>query len=552
LHFFFLGAIKEPYMANPTSLVAKPILDGIIKTAFDLIKETYSSIRGVKKDVERLSSNLTSIRGVLEDAENKQVTNPQLKVWLGKLKEAALDAEDILETFAAEAYHHRKKRQSAVRRSSSKYDTANKIKDISNRFDEIAKEKEQFHLDIQDNGGRSVTPNYTGFFVDKSDVVGREVDKERITHMILSNEFDKEGDVSVIPIIGMGGLGKTTLAQLVFNDERVSAHFESRMWVCVTAEFDLTRILKEMIQFHSKMKLDDSSTSHLQSRLLDFMRGQCFLLVLDDVWTQEYEEWDSLRVLLKQGAKGSRVLVTSRITTVGNVVGTQPSHCLDYLPDGECWSLFAKIAFGNIGTTLSSETRRDLEDSGREIVRKCQGLPLAVKAMGGLLRSHVDVSIWRQIQGSEIWEIEDKLKVMAILKLSYDHLPAHLKPCFEYCSLFPKSNVFCKTDLVKLWIAQGFIQSNIGYDTMEEAGIAYFSELLIRSFFQPSSVDNNEIFSMHDLIHDLAQSISSPNCCQVKDSKLCSFSEQSRHVFLLSKDVEQPMLEPMLEIVNNA
>jgi len=539
-------------MANPTSLVAKPILDGIIKTAFDLIKETYSSIRGVKKDVERLSSNLTSIRGVLEDAENKQVTNPQLKVWLGKLKEAALDAEDILETFAAEAYHHRKKRQSAVRRSSSKYDTANKIKDISNRFDEIAKEKEQFHLDIQDNGGRSVTPNYTGFFVDKSDVVGREVDKERITHMILSNEFDKEGDVSVIPIIGMGGLGKTTLAQLVFNDERVSAHFESRMWVCVTAEFDLTRILKEMIQFHSKMKLDDSSTSHLQSRLLDFMRGQCFLLVLDDVWTQEYEEWDSLRVLLKQGAKGSRVLVTSRITTVGNVVGTQPSHCLDYLPDGECWSLFAKIAFGNIGTTLSSETRRDLEDSGREIVRKCQGLPLAVKAMGGLLRSHVDVSIWRQIQGSEIWEIEDKLKVMAILKLSYDHLPAHLKPCFEYCSLFPKSNVFCKTDLVKLWIAQGFIQSNIGYDTMEEAGIAYFSELLIRSFFQPSSVDNNEIFSMHDLIHDLAQSISSPNCCQVKDSKLCSFSEQSRHVFLLSKDVEQPMLEPMLEIVNNA
>jgi len=366
LHFFFLGAIKEPYMANPTSLVAKPILDGIIKTAFDLIKETYSSIRGVKKDVERLSSNLTSIRGVLEDAENKQVTNPQLKDWLGKLKEAALDAEDILETFAAEAYHHRKKRLSAVRRSSSKYDTANKIKDISNRFDEIAKEKEQFHLDIQDNGGRSVTPNYTGFFVDKSDVVGREVDKERITHMILSNEFDKEGDVSVIPIIGMGGLGKTTLAQLVFNDERVSAHFESRMWVCVTAEFDLTSILKEMIQFHSKMKLDDSSTSHLQSRLLEFMRGQCFLLVLDDVWTQEYEEWDSLRVLLKQGAKGSRVLVTSRFTTVGNVIGTQPSHCLDFLPEDKCRSLFEKIAFGNIGTTLSSKMRRDLEDIGEK------------------------------------------------------------------------------------------------------------------------------------------------------------------------------------------
>jgi hypothetical protein len=116
----------------------------------------------------------------------------------------------------------------------------------------------------------------------------------------------------------------------------------------------------------------------------------------------------------------------------------------------------------------------------------------------------------------------DKLKVMAILKLSYDHLPAYLKRCFEYCSLFPKSHVFSKEDLVKLWIAQGFIQSR-GRDTMEEAGIAYFSELLIRSFFQSSSIDNKEIFSMHDLIHDLAQSISSPNCCQVKDNESGKF-----------------------------
>jgi hypothetical protein len=223
-----------------------------------------------------------------------------------------------------------------------------------------------------------------------------EADKESIIHMMISNEFDKEGDVSVIPIIGMGGLGKTTLAQLVFNDERVSAHFESRMWVCVTAEFDLTRILREMIQFHSKdMKLDDSSTSHLQSRLLEFMRGKRFLLVLDDVWTEDISKWDSLRVLLKQGAKGSRVLVTSRNTRVGDVIGTQPSYRLQYLPEDECWSLFAKIAFGNIGTTLSSETRKELEDIGREIVRKCQGLPLAVKAMGGLLRGHIDVSKWR-------------------------------------------------------------------------------------------------------------------------------------------------------------
>jgi hypothetical protein len=546
---------------DPLSSVTECILDGIIETAFNLIKETYSSIHGVKKDVERLSSNLTSIKARLEDAEKKQVNNQQLKDWLGKIKEAALDAEDILETFAAEAYHWNKQ-QSAVRnclpslgKASSKYHTAKKIKDISKRFDIIAEEKEKFHLDnILDNGGRSATLNNTGFLVDKSNVVGREADEKKITQMLLSNAYDVEGDVSVIPIIGMGGLGKTTLAQLVFNNERVSAHFEnSRMWVRVTAEFDLKRILKEMIQFHSTMKLDDSSISHLQAWLLELLSLRRFLLVLDDVWTEEYEEWDSLRVLLKQGAKGSRVLVTSRSSKVGEVTGTPifftrppPFYSLEYLPDDDCWTLFAKIVFGNIGTTLPSETRKDLEDIGREIVRKCQRLPLAVKAMGGILRRQYDVSKWRRIQSSEIWAIEDKLKVMAILKFSYDHVPSYLKRCFEYCSLFPKSHAFCKEDLVKLWIAQGFVQSS-GIDTME-AGIAYFDDLFNRSFFQSSSIDNKEIYIMHDLIHGLAQSVSSPSCYKVEEDKLRNFSEQSRHVSLLVKNVEQPMLE----IVNNA
>jgi hypothetical protein len=207
--------------------------------------------------------------------------------------------------------------------------------------------------------------------VDKSDVVGREADKESITHMMLSNEFDKEGDVSVIPIIGMGGLGKTTLTQLVFNDERVSAHFESRMWVFVTPKFDPTRILKEIMQFHSKIKLDDSSTSHLQARLLEFIRGQHFLLVLDDVWTEDISKWDFLKGLLKQGAKESRVLVTSRSSKVGEITGTQPSYRLQYLPENECQSLFARVAFGNIGTvnriistSVCPDTRPDsCEDS---------------------------------------------------------------------------------------------------------------------------------------------------------------------------------------------
>jgi hypothetical protein len=173
--------------------------------------------------------------------------------------------------------------------------------------------------------------------------------------------------------------------------------------------------------------------------------------------------------------------------------------------------------------------------------------------MESILRGHIDdVNKWWQIQRSEIWEIKDpgadSLNVMAVLKFSYYyHLLAYLKRCFEYCSLFPKSHVFYKEELVKLWMVEGYIQSS-GGGAMEEAGIAYFSELLLRFFFQPSTIDNKGTYIMPDLIHDLAQSVSSPNCIQVKDNVLCSFSEQSRHVSLLGIDVKQPMLE----IVNNA
>ena len=194
-------------MEKFASSVAKPFLDGIITTAFELIKETtsglikdytselikdtYSSISGVNKEVHNLSKKLTDIKDVLVDAENKQVNNPQLKKWLEKVKETAFDAEDELETFAAEASLW-KKRHSAVRnplpslgKAYAKYDTALKIKDISKRFYIIHEEKNKFDLaHIKDNDVRLETPTYTGFLVDKSDVVGREADKEKITHAI--------------------------------------------------------------------------------------------------------------------------------------------------------------------------------------------------------------------------------------------------------------------------------------------------------------------------------------------------------------------------------
>ncbi|XWS42770.1 hypothetical protein CRYUN_Cryun16bG0042800 [Craigia yunnanensis] len=346
-------------MAEPVSIFVDPILTNIINIAASLIQDEFLAINGVKKEVVKLSSNLITIRAVLKDAEQKQLdaASDTLRVWLAKLKDAACDAEDIVDTFATETFLWKRKH------------VAHEIKEISAKLDEIAKERDNFHLEECSDGGRPQNLPQTTPFVDTRDVFGRDSDKERLIDQMLSNESDAEGDASVIPITGMGGLGETTLAQLIFNDERVKNHFEFGMWVCVTFDFILKRILKEMIEFHTEMEYSNNlPTSILESRFLEFLAGKNFLLVLDDVWSNNYQEWGPLQNLLKQGGKGSRVLVTTRTTMVSDIMGTQPPYRLEYLPEDDSLSLFKKIAFKDCN--LLGGIPKELEDIGREIVGK--------------------------------------------------------------------------------------------------------------------------------------------------------------------------------------
>ncbi|XP_007029875.2 PREDICTED: putative disease resistance protein RGA3 [Theobroma cacao] len=542
-------------MADPVSIIVGPIVNNIIDTAASLIKGEFLAILNVEKEVKNLSSNLTAISAVLKDAEQRQLDaacGESLRDWLRKLKDVACDAEDILDTFATETFLWKRKKQVrkilAPTNLINKSSVAHKIKEISARLDVIAKQKNDFHLTESSDGGKTPNLPHTPFFVDiTADVFGRESDRDELINRMLSNESDTEGDVSVIPIVGMGGLGKTTLAQLIFKDERVKNHFEFKMWVHVTVDFNFGRILKEMIEFHTEMKYSsDVPTRTLESRFLEFLAGKSFLLVLDDVWTDDYQEWEPLQNLLKQGGKGSRVLVTTRNTRVSDIMGTQPPYRLECLPEDECWSLFKKIAFKDCNSLVDTH-RKELEVFGRQIVEKCNGLPLAVKAMGGVLRGNIDVNKWKQILRDSVWELEKdqnrtRPKILPALKLSYDHLPSYLKQCYAYCSIFPKAYVFDRKELVKLWMAEAFIQSS-GQNSVEETGIEYFNELLMRSFFQILNIDDKVRYRMHDLIHDLAVSVSSPHCCQVKDNNSGIFSEETRHVSLLGQDVENPTLQ---------
>ncbi|XP_077239366.1 putative disease resistance protein RGA3 [Tasmannia lanceolata] len=485
---------------------------------------------GVQEEVEKLERKVKLIQGVIEDAEEKQFHSKAVGSWLRELKNIAYDANDILDDVALEAQSSKRQKVGVVRYFSAIFqyerNIAREIREISGRLDVIVKEGHDLHLEIRRDGGRGSQIRETSSLVEESDVIGRQVDKDKIIQLLVS---DDDKLYSVIPIVGMGGVGKTTLAQFVYNDQRVKTHFGLRAWACVFDDFNLLRITKALVESASGSNCDLSNLDAAQRCLEKKLNGKKFLIVLDDVWgeNQIHTHWDTLRVPFGVGAKGSKIIITTRDERVARMLGTIPSHHLKVLPDADCWELFTRRAFaGGISNAFP-----ELEEIGRQIVKKCKGLPLAVKTLGGILSYKRTVSEWERILTSKIWKGDDN-KILPALRLSYCHLPANQKHCFAYCAKFPKDHQFEKDVLVQQWMATGFIQTK-GSTLLEDIGGEIFDDLLLKSFFQYSYqffFPKISIYVMHDLVHDLAESVSGDECCRLEDGMPRSIPEMARHL----------------------
>ncbi|KAL6329378.1 hypothetical protein AAG906_017688 [Vitis piasezkii] len=456
-------------------------------------------IRGQKLSdalLKKLERKLLVVHAVLNDAEVKQFTNPYVKKWLVLLKEAVYDAEDILDEIATEAL----RQKVGAAESQTSTSTVGNIMDMStwvlapfdgqgikSRVEEIIDRLEDMVRDrdvlgLKEGVGEKLARRWPSTsLVDESLVYGRAQIKEEMVQLLLSDNARSTDAMGVISIVGMGGTGKTTLAQLLYNDQRVMEHFNLKAWICVSEEFDPIRVTKTILEAINSSTSKTTDLNLLQVQLKERINMKKFLLVLDDVWNEDSCDWDTLRTPLIVGAKGSKIIVTTRSTKVASAMRAVHTHCLGGLSSKDGWSLFKKLAFEN----GDSSGHPQLEAIGEKIVHKCQGLPLAIKAMGSLLHSKVEAREWDDVLNSELWDLPTDA-VLPALRLSYYYLPSHLKRCFSYCSIFPKDYEFKKEKLVLLWVAEGLLEQSKSKKRLEEVGNLYFEELLSKSFFQIS------------------------------------------------------------------
>ncbi|KAL6327698.1 hypothetical protein AAG906_022760 [Vitis piasezkii] len=482
----------------------------------------YARQEQVHTELKKWKTRLLEIREVLDDAEDKQITKQHVKAWLAHLRDLAYDVEDVLDEFGYQVMRRKLVAEvdaastSKVRKfiptccttftpiqAMRNVKLGSKIEDITRRLEEISAQKAELGLEklkVQIEGARAATqsPTPPPPLVFKPGVYGRDEDKTKILAML-----NDESSVAIC---------------LVYDDEETSKHFALKAWVCVSDQFHVETITRAVLRDIAPGNNDSPDFHQIQRKLRTKPRKK-ILIVLDDLWNEKYDQWDSLRSPLLEGAPGSKILVTTRNKNVATMMGGDKNfYELKHLSDNDCWELFKKHAFENRNTN----EHPDLALIGREIQKHLV-----------VLRHEHREDKWNIILASKIWNLPgDKCGILPALRLSYNHLPSHLKRCFAYCAIFPQDYEFKKEELILLWMAEGLIQQSNEDEKMEDLGDDYFCELLSRSFFQ-SSGSNKSRFVMHDLINDLANSIAGDTCLHLDDELWndlqCPVSENTRH-----------------------
>jgi Leucine-rich repeat (LRR) protein len=499
------------------------ISDYLLKKLVAFTEEKVVMIAGVKNELKKLEVRMRHIGAFLADADRRRITDESVNKWLNELKDVMYDADDMIEIWRHNYQSSPPEEPpslsyspischlpllSCFRTILVRHEIAQQVKSLNVRLQEILKNMtdlniQQLQSEVREiivvNAARVSSP------VIEVDVVGNEIEESAIKLVKMAMMYDKQ-KFNLIAITGMGGVGKTTLAQRIYNDQTIKNNYVIKMWLSVSQSYSPPQLIKEAIRNAGGNPGQAERESELLPILVEVISGKSFFLVLDDVWKSDV--WlNLLENPLKTNTTHGVILITTRDQTIAMQMGvkTEHIHQATILSTKSGWELLCKKAY--LTDTIDI---KNLTEVGVEIVKRCGGLPLAIKAIAGMLAAKSKSKReWENVLKNNTWSINGLPREMdGALYLSYEDLSADLKQCFLYCSLYPSNRAMHYRDLVEAWIAEGFIKEKEGQIIEDSAEECYY-ELIRRHLLEPDpSIADHSICRMHDLLKSLGQYLS--------------------------------------------
>ncbi|XVE99644.1 hypothetical protein REPUB_Repub03eG0217700 [Reevesia pubescens] len=513
--------------------MAESIVSLAVERIADLLIHEAVFLHGVTQEVENLKAELIRMQCFFEDADRKTDKDKRLRHRVAEIRDLAYDAEDVIDSYILKVAHQGgfhgiiEKLTSIFTNPTRLRKTVKQIQAIQSRLENISKNLPVYSILGEDQGFASSSASEMQRSLlrrsyshdEEEDVVSLEVS----TNDVLSQLMKEEDRLhAVASIVGMGGIGKTTLARKVYDRSEVKRHFDCLAWAFISQQCQPREVFHGVLikvlspSNEERDRIDKLKDDELMKRLYYFLNEKRYLVVLDDIW--KIEDWNILKASFPKGKNGSKILFTTRNKDVALLADPCNSPIeLPLLTDDESWELFSKKAFpGNKTDQSYACSLEELEMLGREMVRKCKGLPLAIVVLGGLLATKKSRAQWKMVD-SNIHIHLNKFQqqehqsgaVNGILALSYNDLPYNLKPCFLYLGHYPENWEISTKELIRLWIAEGFISPSLEHEgmLMENVAEQFLEELINRCLVQVGRRAHTgtgvKTCRIHELLRDL-------------------------------------------------